>query len=244
MRIVICEDIQSHSEILMDFIQKWSVSQQSHVDVVHYQSAEAFLFNWSKDNTFDLAFLDIEMGQLNGMELAGRIRKQDQAMLIVFTTGLRDYVLRGYEVQAFRYMLKPLKEKDCIRILNDALINMQNKRADSFVIAQETQSTRLLKDEIYYFEMDSHYIIVHTARGEKRYKEKMNNLEQMLGEPHFCRCHRSYLVNLSHVRTINRDMVEIDNGDILPVSRARWTALNQCFMGYYMVRLPSQDKSK
>ena len=236
MRIAICEDTQLHADILIDYIQKWAAAQSNQAEVVHYKSAEEFLFHWSKDNTFDLAFLDIEMGGLNGMELAGRIRKQDRGMLIVFTTGLRDYILRGYEVQAFRYMLKPLKEKDCVKILDSAVIALQNKRADTFVIIQETQSRRFFKDEIYYFEMDNHYIIAHTTKGKFRYKERMTNLEQMLGEPHFCKCHRSYFVNLSHVATINRDQVEIDNGDILPVSRSRWEALNQCFLGYYNAR--------
>jgi DNA-binding LytR/AlgR family response regulator len=233
MRIAICEDVQAHADILIGFIHQWAAARSNHTEVVHYVSAEAFLFHWSKDNAFDLAFLDIEMGSLNGMELARRIRKQDQGMLIIFITGLRDYILRGYEVQAFRYMLKPLKEKDCVKILDSAVVILRNRRADSFIIIQETQSHRVFKNEIYYFEMDNHYIIAYTSKGSIRYKGKMSHLEQSLGEPHFCKCHRSYLVNLAHVATINRDQVAIDNGGILPVSRSRWETLNRCFLRYH-----------
>ncbi|MCL2866299.1 MAG: LytTR family DNA-binding domain-containing protein [Clostridia bacterium] len=235
MRIAVCEDMQSHADILIDMIHKWAASRGKRAEAVHYKNAEAFLFHWSKDNLFDLAFLDIEMGSLNGLELAARIRREDQGMLIVFTTGLREYIVRGYEVQAFRYMLKPIKEKDVFKVLDSAVIALQKKKTDTFVIIQETQSKRLFKDEIYYFEMDNHYIIAHTLKGTIRYKEKMSHLEQILGEPHFCKCHRSYLVNLAHVATINREQVEIDNTDILPVSRSRWEALNQCFLGYHHI---------
>ena len=234
MRIAICEDNLDHAKILSEYINRWAAHKGVKVLLVHYESAEMFLFSWSKDNTFDLAFLDIELKHTNGLELAQSIRKQDQGMLLVFTTGLQNYVLRGYEVQAFRYMLKPIKEKECCKTLNNAFLAIQNQKADTFVIIQETQSIRLLKREIYYFEMDNHYVKVHTTKGMYRYKENLSNVGSMLGEPRFCRCHRSFIVNLEHVATINQTKVEIDNGDILPVSRSRWQALNQCFLSYYV----------
>lgn len=234
MRIAICEDNESHAQILNQYIQSWAKHQGLTVCIACYQSAEAFLFEWSKDNTFDLAFLDIELKHINGLELAQDIRKQDQGMLLVFTTGLQDYVFRGYEVQAFRYMLKPIKEKECIKTLDAAYHVFLNQTDDTYAIVQERESIRLFKREILYFEMDNHYVIAHTVRGVYRYKDKLSHIALMLGEPRFCRCHRSYIVNLEHVSTINQKKVEIDYGDILPISRVRWQSLNQCFISYYV----------
>lgn len=234
MRIAICEDNVAHVKILNEHINRWAKWKGITVCVACYENAEAFLLDWSKDNTFDLAFLDIELKYTNGLELAQSIRKQDQGMLLVFTTGLQNYVFRAYEVQAFRYLLKPIKEKECLKTLDSAFLMIQNQEADTFAIVQETQCIRLFKREIYYFEMDNHYVNVHTTRGVYRYKERLSDVAATLGEPRFCRCHRSFMVNLEHVATINHDKVEVDNGDILPVSRTRWQTLNQCFISYYV----------
>lgn len=234
MRIAICEDNIAHAQILSRYINGWAKHHRVTVLIVCYKSAEEFLLGWSKDNTFDLAFLDIELNHTNGLELAYCIRKQDQGMLLVFTTGLQNYVFRGYEVRAFRYMLKPIKEKECMKTLDAAYQIISNQNDDTFAIVQETQSIRLFKRDIYYFEMDNHYVIVHTTRGTYRYKERLSHIASLFGEPRFCKCHRSYVVNLEHVSTINENKVEIDNGDILQVSRARWQSLNQCFISYYV----------
>ena len=233
MRFAICEDQADHADILEEYVRRWSNLRGIRADIVRYLNAEEFLMKWEDDNTFDVAFLDIDMGRMNGMELAKRIRRQDQAMLIIFASGLKDYVFRAYDVQAFRFLLKPIKEKDCFQTLDCALIAVENKKKDTFIVQQEAQSIKLFLNDIIYLRMDNHYISICTTQSEIRYKEKISTVETQLREPHFCRCHRSYLVNLHHVNTINREMVRMDNGECLPVSRKRWTALNECFIGYY-----------
>lgn len=233
MRIALCEDQKAHAEIIENYVKRWSETHGLRTDIVHYTSAEEFLMKWDDENSFDLAFLDIELEHMNGLELAKSIRRQDPAMLLIFSTGLRDYVFRAYDVQAFRYLLKPIKEKECFLALDSALTAVNNTKRHTFIIQQESQSTKFFFDEIIYMEMDNHYIIAHTTRGELRYKGKMGIAEAELGEPHFCRCHRSYLVNLYHVNTINRELVRMDNGECLPVSRKKWTSLNECFISFY-----------
>ena len=191
-------------------------------------------------------FLDIQMAKMNGMELAKNIRAVDKAILIVFTTGLKNYVFRGYEIQAFHYLLKPLKEQDCFSVLFKAATVIENKAHEVFIIMQEKQAVRLYKDEIYYFEVQAHYVIAHTTHGDYRYKEKLQNIEVTLPQPNFCRCHRSYLINLRHVRVINRDKVQLSNMMCVPISRNSWRTLNVCFAEFYMPnkRLASVSKNQ
>lgn len=234
MRIVICEDNQAHADVLEDLVLGWARRHHVQVALARYQGAEEFLFHWTPENSFDLAFLDIDMGgTMNGMELARRIRRQDQAMLIIFTTGLRDYVLRGYEVQAFRYLLKPIRERECWQALDNACKSVENRKSDAFIIVQDAQIIRIFQKEIMYFEMDNHHVNVKSTRGDFRYKARISDLEKQLSEPAFCRCHRSCIVHMLHVSTINREQVQLDNGKVLPVSRAKWPALNECFVHYY-----------
>ena len=234
MRIAMCEDDARHALILKDIIQKWAKNKDIIVDVRYFENAEEFLFHWDAEGQFDLAFLDIEMAKMNGMQLAKNIRAIDKTMLIVFTTGLKDYVFRGYDIQAFHYLLKPLKEQECFSVLSKAAVVIENKEQEVFVIMQENQIVRLYKDEIYYFEVEAHYVVAHTIHGDYRYKEKLSNIESVLSEPNFCRCHRSYLINLRHVRVINRDKVQLSNMVYVPVSRNSWKTLNECFIKFYM----------
>ena len=234
MRIAICEDNPEHAEILETMINKWSKIENKKTEVIRYRSAEEFMFHWPTSVHYDLAFLDIQMATMTGMELARYIRQQDKTILLVFTTGLKDYVLKGYEVRAYRYLFKPLKEKDIANTLNKAQSEIDSLKFDSVVIEIGTVTKRLNRKDIYYIEMDDHYIIIHTVDGDIRYKQKMRDIERLFVEPEFCKCHRSYIVNLYHTGKLSKCEVEIDNGDVLPVSKARWTDFNECFITYYM----------
>jgi DNA-binding LytR/AlgR family response regulator len=154
-------------------------------------------------------------------------------MLIVFTTGLINFMCRGYDVRAFQFMIKPIKEKEFDRVMDNAREALENVKSDTFVIRQEGKFVKFMKDEVVYLKMDGHYVIAHTTRGVYRYKGILSLAEKALGMPHFCRCHRSYLVNLYHVQTINRELVQMDDGTCLPVSRGGWTSLNECFIKYF-----------
>ena len=234
MRIAICEDNQEHADILEGMIHKWADAEGLEVHISHYISGEQFMYGWENDIPYNLVFLDIEMAKMNGIELARYIRRHDRAVLLVFTTGFLDYALKGYEVTAFRYLKKPLQENKVFDTLKKAMHEISEAKRDAIIVPTAEGALRVFKNDIYYVEVDNHYIIMHTKQGNLRYKEKLGNIEPMFPEPAFCKCHRSYIVNLFHVGKLTRDKVEIDNGDILPVSRARWDDLNECYLAYYM----------
>ena len=233
MRVAICEDEKYHADILTAMVNKWAQDEQVSVDIGYYRSAEEFLFHWSQDESYDLAFLDIQLASMDGMQLAHCIRKQDQAMLLVFTTGLKDMVFRGYDVQAFQYLLKPIREKDCKTTLTKAMQTLRLRKSEALIIPTKNGQMKVHKNEIFYIQIDNHYLIVHTQDGDFRFKEKLSAIEEQVIEPHFCKCHRSYIVNLHFVKLLNRDKVTMDNGEELPVSRSRWAPLNECFISYY-----------
>lgn len=236
MRIAICEDNHEHAEILQAMIQRWAVANGVKVDIGRYTTAEEFIYYWPADAQYDLAFLDIQMASMTGMQLARCIRKQDQAMLLVFTTGIKDYILKGYEVKAFRYLVKPIKERDIEATLTKAFVEIDAMKSEAVVIPVSSATQRIFKRDIFYVEINNHYIVMHTAGGNYRFKGKLSSVESWLPEPNFCKCHRSYIVNLHHTGKVTKTEVEIDNGDTLRVSRDRWAALNECFISYYTQR--------
>jgi DNA-binding LytR/AlgR family response regulator len=233
LRIAICEDERQHADILTAMVNKWAQDEKIPVDLGYYQSAEEFLFHWPKEDPYDLAFLDIQLDGMSGMQLAQCIRKQDQAILLVFTTGLKDMVFRGYDVQAFHYLLKPIREKDCKTTLSKAMETIKLRQFDAMIIPTSSGQMRVHKNEIYYIEVDDHFIVVHTKNGDFRFIEKLSTIEQQVSEPHFCKCHRSHIVNMHFVKLLQREHVILDNDVKLSVSRSRRASLNRCFASYY-----------
>ena len=237
MRIAICEDNKEHTEILKSMINHWAEKTKVEVDVGCFQSAEQFLFLIKDDAHYDLAFLDIQLEKMSGMQLARLIRKEDEAMILVFTTGEKGYAMQGYEVSAFRYLIKPLKENEVIITLTKANKLIEKSKRDVVIVHQGKEALRVFKNDIMYVEVDNHNITIYMSENNDiRFVAKMKECEKLFEEPQFCKCHRSYIVNLHYVGKISREGAEIENGKVIPVSRARWDNLNKCYLAYYTMR--------
>ena len=237
MRIAVCDDEKDQINLTTGYIRAWAEKRGELVEVFAYSSATELLFYWSEGKSFDIAFLDIKMKNMSGVELARLLRKNDDLLIIVFITGLMDYVFQGYEVQAFRYLLKPVKETDCFACLDRAAEIIKLHNEEVFIIPLEERSIRLFYNEIYTFEIFSHYIEVKSTKGIFKFKKKMDELEQELPNNIFFRCHRSFIVNMRYVHTINKTEVLLDNEARIPVSRSRWNAMNEAFLDYYSGRI-------
>lgn len=234
MRIAICEDNREHTEILEEMINRWAKKEDKQVVIGCYRSAEQFLFCMKDEPHYDLAFLDIQMAKINGLQLAKMIREEDRLIFLVFTTALKNYAPKGYEVSAFRYLIKPLQEEEVFQTLTKTSRMMEERKRDAVIVTQGDESRRIFKDDIYYIEVDNHHIILHLKEETIRFKAKLKEFETQFMEPQFCKCHRSYIVNLKYSGRISREGVEIDGNGTLPISKSRWDALNHCYMEYYM----------
>lgn len=237
MRIAICEDNKEHAEILRRMVERWAEQEKLKVDIGYYQSGEQFLFCMKEDARYDLAFLDIQLEKINGLQLARCIREDDPTILLVFTTGAKEYAVRGYEVSAFRYLLKPLKEKDVAMTLKKANHVIAENRRDAVIVCCNDESRRIYKNDICYIEVDDHHIVLHMKEETVRFRAKLKEFEQQFQEPQFCKCHRSYMVNLHYVQKISKQGLELENGKTLPISRIRWDALNRCYLVYHTARM-------
>ena len=235
MRIAICEDNREHAEILAGMVNHWAKKEDMQVSIGYYQSAEQFLFCMKDERPYDLAFLDIQMSKINGLQLARMIRQEDRLIFLVFTTALKKYAPKGYEVSAFRYLIKPLQEDEVFQALTAASQMLEVRKKEAIIVTQGDKSRRVFMDDIYYIEVDNHHIILHLHEETIRFKAKLKEFETQFKEPQFCKCHRSYIVNMKYTGRISREGVEIDGKRTLPISKSRWEALNHCYMEYYMV---------
>lgn len=118
MRIAVCDDKELQCRLLTEYLQEWAMGADVLMEVIPFLSGESFLFSWEDDNAYDLLVLDIEMGELSGMELAEKVRAQNEEIPILFVTGYDQYMAQGYEVSAIQYLLKPLHKEKLFGVLD------------------------------------------------------------------------------------------------------------------------------
>lgn len=237
MRIAICDDDRYAMESLMDIIRKWIARQTRRVEIERHSSPDSFLFSMEK-MPFDVAFLDIKMDGMSGIDLAKAIRRGNTFMTIVFVTNYPQMALQGFNVQAAGYLPKPVREAECIEVLDHALETYKRQEKEVFYYEAATQTIALPKADILYFQSKGHYIkIVHQQVREKDimdFRMSMSQLEALLPSPQFFRSHKSYIVNLYHVFRVFKDRILMSNGETLLLGKHKWAEINDCYRTTHM----------
>lgn len=241
MHIAICEDEQVSRDFENKLIQDWAQKKGIQVFVDVYSSAEKFLFEAEDKIEYDLLLLDIQMGKMNGVELARILRKRGFSGDLIFLTGIRDFAIEGYEVGAVRYILKPADEKNLPPVLDLVYDQWQHKANEVFLLQTGTEITKIPLEQIIYFEADGHYVrLVGKKKSgevfEKQWKASFGTVTADVEEKDFFCLRRGLLVNLKHITKITRTECILSNNEIVPVARNNYQALNEAFISFYKLK--------
>ncbi len=228
MRIAVIDDRPADRETIAGLVSRWAKDRDAAVTAVTFPSAEAFLFAYSEDKNFDILLLDIEMSGEDGISLAKRLRQEGCAAEIVFVTSHFELAGEGYEVDALHYLVKPVSQEKLSAVLTKAADRL-TAAPPSVVISSEGETVRLTERELLYVEVFLHYLVLHTEERDYRIKETLGEFAGRLSEDFF-RIHRSVLVNLRRIVKITRTDVTLDSGDVLPVARGKYDAVNRAFI--------------
>ena len=227
LKIAICDDEQPIRDYLKKLTEKCT-DAQVHV----FANGEELL---SDPTVYDIILLDISLnrkpdsGKPNGMEVAKKIRETSD-VIIIFVTALKEYVFEGYEVQAVRYLLKPMQQEKVFELLDLARQNLQEQ--PSLILNCADEKKKLYLSQIAAIEAQGHYLIFHTTAGQLQQKASLSSLAGHLGDS-FVMSHRSFYVNLAHLLRISRTECTLDTGLTVPVSRGAYKNLNEQFIRYY-----------
>ena len=219
LKIAICEDEKKERELIKNYLINILNEINISYEILIFNSGEELFNNYPKD--IDIFLLDILMDKLNGMDTARKIRTLDNKAEIIFITSLIEYALEGYEVRAYRYLIKPVKYQNLKENIINCIkeIDIKNK----YIIIKE-QGNRIKLDisEITYIEVQKENITIHTLNQIYETKGTMNNLEKEINCSRFYRCHKSFLVNLEHIKSIKQYTAILENSEEVPVSRYRF----------------------
>ena len=216
-KIAICDDSNVDRQYVLNMVNHWASSANHMVQTDTFTSAENFLFHYADESDYDILLLDIEMGAMNGVDLAKTIRKINDAVQIIFITGFPDFIAEGYEVSALHYLMKPVSEEKLHAVLDKAAANLA-KSEKRLCITHDRQTDFIPLSQITYIEAQKQYVDIHTENETYRMKASLSEMETKLDE-YFFRCQRSFVVNLRYVMRIKNDCVVLKDTSEVPISR-------------------------
>lgn len=227
-KIAICNDEVAESKYLTLLVTTW-IKESDNLTVIlsAFKSTEEFISVYEEDKDFDILLLNIEMDEINEIELSKRIHEKDSGLQIVFVTGLSDYKTQGYDTSALHHLKKPVRSEKLLEVLNQAVENLQKKERP-ILFHLEDQSIRLPEDSILFAEASGNLVVVHTIDNSFHVNSSMSEVKKLLGDK-FVRCHRSYIVNLTHVKEITKAGVVLANRESIPLARTSYSKVNQEF---------------
>ena len=236
MKVAIIEDEKVHKDLLANYLEKWSKEKNVKLSAKSFPSAESFLFEWEENKEFDILFVDIQMKEINGMEMAKKVRQSDRDINIVFTTGIPDYLEEGYEVEALYYLMKPINEEKVKKCMDKVLLR---KKPEQYLLVHSKEETyKLQLENINYIEARGHASVIDVVLDSGKSQaieilESLSELEKSLDDKNFIKCHRSYICNIINIHHIDKINIYFDSGSFIPVSRRLYTSVNQAFIRYF-----------
>ena len=187
-------------------------------------------YNYLQSNSVDLIFLDIEMPEMTGIELTKNLSGKDT--IIIFTTSNKEYALEAFELNIADYLLKPVIPARFLQAVSKAQAILDSRKEDvevtkdEFLFVRDSNITRRLKlDDIFYAEAMGDYVKFYTREKMFAIHGKMKTAEERLPKDHFIRVHRSYIVSVGKIDTLQDGGIMI-NGKFIPVADAYRKALN------------------
>lgn len=225
--IAICDDSEADRKYIYDMVDEWALVRGHSVHITTFESAENFMFCYDDRKDYDILLLDIEMGDMDGVAMAKKLREQDDNVQIVFITGYSDYIAEGYEVAALHYLMKPVKKEKLLSVLDRAVEKLsKNEKMINMELVGEL--VRIPIYQIRYADVLGNYVTVHAAQ-EYTFRMTLSDLQKELDE-RFLRVGRSCIVNLTQISRVTKTLIKLSDGTEIPLPRGAFDAVNRAII--------------
>lgn len=218
IQLAIVEDENSYADQLIEFVNKYQAESGKSFKITRFKDGDEITNGYR--GQFDIILMDIEMKLMDGMTAAEEIRKLDQDVIIMFITNMTNYAIRGYQVDALDYVLKPVSYFAFSQKLGRAISKMKSKSSKTISIEMQSGVKKLDIDNVFYIESEGHNLNFYTSGGEFTIRAKLKDFEEQLVPYNFFRSNKGYLVNLKYVDGVENGSCLIAGKQLL-ISRAR-----------------------
>ena len=221
MDIAVVDDEKAIREHICGLVEE----QQPESRIETYATGEELLASGKR---FDIVFLDIQMEGMNGIEAARSLRERREDTVLVFVTGIKDYVFDAFDLYAFQYLLKPIDEDKFAEVLERA-VREAAKKKERRVLFIKSRNLTLDQSEILYIESRAKKVEIHTVRQTIEIYAAMDELEGQLGDG-FYRCHRAYIVNMDCITEYDSESITLTNGDRVYLTKKKYGEFVKAYM--------------
>ncbi|EOS23109.1 hypothetical protein C806_03212 [Lachnospiraceae bacterium 3-1] len=230
IKIAIVEDDAQYASKLLQHLDTYQKEEKEEFYIKVYRDGKDIAANYKAQ--YDIILMDIQMKFVDGMTAAEEIRKTDPNVVIMFITNISQYAIRGYEVGALDYILKPVSYFAFSQKLRRAISRLQKMNRKYIMISVKGGIKREDVSNIYYIESQGHNLVYHTKDGIFLSNGTLKNAENLLSDMHFSRGNNGYLINLEHVEAI-KDKCAIVKGEPLFLSRLKINTFMQELTKYW-----------
>lgn len=217
LNIAICDDEINVLNKTKDIIESY---EKQNLSIATFSSGEDLI---ASNFSFDIIFLDIDMGGINGIDTAKLIRKKDKKVKIIYVTNYTDYTSSAFSVHAFGYILKPVNEKQIYHQLDEALSYMNEEISEVLEFNTIEGVVRVDLKDIYYFEYKLRKVIMKTNQDTYTIKQKISDIGKNMEEYNFVMPHKSFSVNLHNVKSVKGYDIYMMDGSVIPLSQKKST---------------------
>lgn len=234
LKIAVCDDEVGFTSKMEALIEKAARQKGIVVEVdVFFDGVTLFKNIQNNSIRYDMIFLDIEMGALNGLETARQIRKLDELVFLIYVTSHQNYAVEAYEVHPFAFLVKPLREEQVLQNFF-RIYKKISSGAFYYEYRFKREYYRVIVNDIMYFESNKRVIHIHMRDGAVHtYYGKLNEVQKELEHKKvdFFRIHRSILVNVRYVKCKAYDHVVLSDDSVFFISEDRRRDINMQYMG-------------
>ncbi|MBQ7182567.1 MAG: response regulator transcription factor [Clostridia bacterium] len=200
--IAIVDDDPKDASLLKGFVEGYCARNQIAAMTHHFTGGLALI---RAPETYDIIFLDIQMGRLDGLETARLLRKINRDSILVFVTNMAQFAIKGYEVDALDFILKPATGDAIDYVMDKAMRRLDSGAGAAFSLKTADGTISLPANDITYVEVFDHNLVYHTTRGDYTVRGRLSDLTGKLDPERFVMCNRSFIVNLRHVSNVTAD---------------------------------------
>lgn len=230
IKIAIVEDEVLYADQLQEYLKKYEEEYRETFEISVFQDGDQIVHHYKAE--YDVILMDVEMRFMDGMSAAMEIRKMDTEVVIIFITNMPQYAVRGYEVDALDYVLKPITYFAFAQRLNRAIERIKKRTKRVISVNIKGSQIRMPIESVYYIESQGHTLIFHGVNGEVEAPGTMKEIQEKLRDEHFFRGNKGYLINLAHVDRVVEGCAVVA-GEELVLSRGRRKEFMEALAGYW-----------
>lgn len=229
MKIALCDDEKFWVDELRKLLDEYNSARHTDCYITVFSSGIELLKNRDQ---YDVIFMDYQMEELNGIETARKIREQNNGCVIIFVSSYPEIAIDTFEVNAYRFLVKPIDKDKLFRSLDDF---EKQTEIDDFIVLKSRDGERIIRaSEIVFCEAANKHSLLHMSNEIIENAKNIKEIEKQMTKKIFFRCHKAYIVSFPHIKSFDNNRIIMDNGEQAFISRNYLTAFKTAFQEYVL----------